>query len=162
MPTLSREQRRRKAQVQDQHLAGGPATDLAAELAAAVGGFHRRLRAASPADGLTPSQRSVLHRVDASGPTTIAALARAELVRPQSMRATVGVLEERGILERGPHPTDGRQVQLSLTDTGRATLRELRRAKHDWLSEALEERLDSDERETLARAAELLKRLTRE
>jgi len=135
---------------------------LAAELATAVGQFQRRLRAASPAGGLTPSQRSVLHRVGSEGPTTIAALARAELVRPQSMRATVAVLEERGILERSPHPTDGRQVVLALTGAGRETLRELRRAKRDWLSEALEDRLDADERQTLARAAELLKRLTRE
>lgn len=135
---------------------------LATELAAAAGGFMRRLRAASSADGLTPSQRSVLHRLDAGGPSTIAALARAELVRPQSMRATVCALEEREILQRSPHPTDGRQVVFALTGSGRTTLRDLRRAKHDWLAEAVSNRLDAAERRTLAEATELLKRLTHE
>lgn len=135
---------------------------LATELAGAAGGFMRRLRAASQADRFTPSQRSVLHRIDRGGPTTIAELARAELVRPQSMRATVGVLEERGVLRRASHPTDGRQIVLSLTEAGRAALADLRRAKHDWLAEALQTRLDAAERETLAEAAELMKRLSRE
>lgn len=135
---------------------------LATELAGATGAFLRRLRAASQADRFTPSQRSVLHRLDAAGPTTIAELARAELVRPQSMRATVGALEERGVLRRAPHPTDGRQVVLSLTEDGHAALTELRRAKHDWLAEALRTRLDAGERQALARAAELMKRLTHE
>jgi DNA-binding MarR family transcriptional regulator len=135
---------------------------LATELARVAGGLMRRLRAASQAEGFTPSQRSALHRLDTGGPTTIADLARAELVRPQSMRATVGVLEERGILQRRPHPTDGRQVVLSLTEAGRAALAELRRAKYDWLAETLQERLGPADRETLAQAAELMKRLMRE
>ncbi|MGW8377022.1 MarR family transcriptional regulator [Streptomyces sp. ODS28] len=133
---------------------------LAADLAVTVGGLHRRLRAASPTeDGLTPSQRAVLHRIDAEGPTTIAALARAELVRPQSMRATLGVLEEHGIVERSPHPTDGRQVVFALTQLGRDTLATVRRAKYDWLAEAVDTRLTADERRTLAEANELMKRL---
>jgi DNA-binding MarR family transcriptional regulator len=135
---------------------------LATELARVAGGLMRRLRAASQADRLTPSQRSVLHRVDAGGPTTTAELARAELVRPQSMRATVGALEERGILRRSPHPTDGRQVVLSLTEVGHAALADLRRAKYDWLAERLQDRLDAAERETLAEATALVKRLMRE
>jgi DNA-binding MarR family transcriptional regulator len=135
---------------------------LATDLARVAGGLMRRLRAASQADRFTPSQRSALPRRDAGGPTTIAELARAELVRPQSMRATVGALEERGILSRSPHPTDGRQVVLSLTDDGRAALAELRRAKYDWLARTLDDRLDPAERETLAQATELMKRLMHE
>lgn len=135
---------------------------LATELAGVAGGLMRRLRAASQAEEFTPSQRSVLHRVDTGGPTTTAELARAELVRPQSMRATVGVLEERGMLRRSPHPTDGRQVVFSLTDAGRVALADLRRAKHDWLEERLQDRLDAAERETVAQAVALMKRLMRE
>lgn len=132
---------------------------VAAEVAAVMGGLVRRMRAASPEGALTPTQRSVLHRVDAEGPLTIAALARAELVRPQSMRVTVGALEERGVLVRTPHPTDGRQVVLALTEEGGATLDAVRRAKRDWLTEALATRLDPDERRTVGEAAALLKRL---
>lgn len=135
---------------------------IATELTTVVGGLMRRLRAASPAGELSPTMRSVLHRIATSGPSTIAALARAELVRPQSMRTTVGMLEERGILERSPHPSDGRQVVFALTDEGRRTLTTLRQAKHDWLTEAISTRLDTAEQHTLEEATGLLKRLMSE
>ncbi|WP_079064356.1 MarR family winged helix-turn-helix transcriptional regulator [Streptomyces sp. NRRL F-4489] len=133
---------------------------LAAELGASVSLLMRRLRAASPQGELTPTQRAVVARLDAEGPSTIAALARAELVRPQSMRVTVGALEERGILARSPHPTDGRQVVFSLTGEGRRVLADVRRAKNDWLAVAIAERLTGAERRTLAEATALIRRLT--
>ncbi|MDJ1132779.1 MarR family winged helix-turn-helix transcriptional regulator [Streptomyces iconiensis] len=135
---------------------------MATEIAAVMSGLIRRVRAASPQGELTPTQRSVLHRVDAEGPVTIAALARAELVRPQSMRVTVGALEERGFLARAPHPTDGRQVVFALTDEGRTTLEAVRKAKRGWLADALTSRLDADERRTVDEAMGLLKRLADE
>ncbi|MDI6408713.1 MULTISPECIES: MarR family winged helix-turn-helix transcriptional regulator [Streptomyces] len=141
---------------------GGETAELAAQTAAAVAALGRRLRAASPAGALTPTQRSVLARILRTGPTTIAALARAELVRPQSMRVTVGALEERGVLTRSPHPTDGRQVVFALTEEGHQTLRAVQRAKHDWLTEALATRLDAAEQRTLAEAVVLLRRLVSE
>ncbi|MFJ9614850.1 MarR family winged helix-turn-helix transcriptional regulator [Streptomyces noursei] len=135
---------------------------LAADLGATVSLLMRRLRAASPQGELTPTQRAVLARVDADGPATIAGLARAELVRPQSMRMIVGVLEERGILARSPHPTDGRQVVFSLTDEGHRVLRDVRAAKNNWLAVALADRLTADEQRTLAEATALIRRLTEE
>lgn len=135
---------------------------MAAEVSTAVAALSRRLRAASPAGAFTPTQRSVLGRIDRSGPTTIAALARAELVRPQSMRVTVGALEEQGILARSPHPTDGKQVVFSLTERGAHTLEAVRRAKHDWLADAIATRLDPGEQHTLTEAAALLRRLVAE
>ncbi|WP_438485110.1 MarR family winged helix-turn-helix transcriptional regulator [Streptomyces sp. S186] len=135
---------------------------LATDLGATVSLLMRRLRAASPQDELTPTQRAVLARIDADGPSTIASLARAELVRPQSMRVTVGALEEQRIIDRSPHPTDGRQVVFSLTDEGRRVLRDVRAAKHDWLAVAIADRLTGDEQRTLAEATALIRRLTEE
>ncbi|MFC9883297.1 MarR family winged helix-turn-helix transcriptional regulator [Streptomyces libani] len=132
---------------------------LATELSATVSLLMRQLRAASPQGELTPTQRAVIGRIDTGGEATIAALARAELVRPQSMRLTVGALEERGILVRSPHPTDGRQVVFSLTEEGRRMLALVRQAKHNWLAVAIAERLTAEERRTLATATELMRRL---
>ncbi|KIZ15512.1 MarR family winged helix-turn-helix transcriptional regulator [Streptomyces natalensis] len=132
---------------------------LATDLGATVALLMRQLRAASPQGELSPTQRAVLSRIDTDGPATIAALARAELVRPQSMRVTVGALEERGILSRSPHPTDGRQVVFSLTEEGRRTLTAIRQAKHNWLAVAIAERLTPEEQHTLTTATELLRRL---
>ncbi|MFI0709883.1 MarR family winged helix-turn-helix transcriptional regulator [Streptomyces inhibens] len=135
---------------------------LATDLGATIAQLMRHLRAASPQGELTPTQRSVISRIDTDGPATIAALARAELVRPQSMRLTVGALEERGILARSPHPTDGRQVVFSLTEEGRRMLTAVRQAKQNWLAVAIDDRLTAEEQRTLAAAAELMRRLMRE
>ncbi|MFJ9408011.1 MarR family winged helix-turn-helix transcriptional regulator [Streptomyces sp. NPDC101393] len=135
---------------------------LATDLGATVAQLMRHLRAASPQGELTPTQRSVISRIDSGGPATTAALARAELVRPQSMRITLGALEERGVLARSPHPTDGRQVVFSLTADGRRTLAAVRQAKHNWLAVAIADRLTADEQRTLATATGLIRRLTQE
>lgn len=135
---------------------------LATDLSAAVSQLMRQLRAASSQGELTPTQRSAISRIATDGPATIAALARAELVRPQSMRLTVGALEEGGILARSPHPTDGRQVVFSLTDEGRRMLAEVRQAKQNWLAVAIADRLTPEEQRTLAEATGLMRRLMQE
>lgn len=135
---------------------------VAADLTAVVGRFVRRLRTASPAAGLSASQRAVLALLDREGPATTAALARAEFVRPQSMRMTVAALEGMELVERAPDPNDGRQSVVSMTAKGRRTLMEARVAKRDWLSGAIAEGLDADERRQLSDAAALLERLVRE
>ncbi|MER5255934.1 MarR family transcriptional regulator [Streptomyces sp. NPDC002855] len=132
---------------------------IAADLSNVVRRLVRRLRGVTPATGLSPSQRSVLARLDHTGPTTTAALAREELVRPQSMRLTVGALEEMGLVERAPDPDDGRQSVVSVTDQGQRTLTEMRAAKHDWLSTVLADGLDPAERRQLTDAIVLLERL---
>ncbi|MFG3526050.1 MarR family winged helix-turn-helix transcriptional regulator [Streptomyces sp. NPDC047917] len=136
------------------------AEELATRLTAVVGRLLRRLRSTSSGGLLTPTQRSVLSRLDREGPATTAALARAEYVRPQSMRLTLGALESQGLVERAPDPADGRKAVMSLTAAGTASLAEVRAAKHDWLAEAIAAGLDADERRTVAEAAELIDRLT--
>jgi DNA-binding MarR family transcriptional regulator len=131
----------------------------AAELSVTVGHLMRRLRAESPEGELTPTQRSVMGRLDRDGPATTAALARAEHVRPQSMRLSLSALEEQGLVSRAPHPTDGRQVVLSLTPVGRERLGSVRHAKQTWLADAIADRLSDDEQRTLVAAIALLGRL---
>lgn len=135
------------------------AEQVANDLAAVVGRLLRRLRSSSSESLLTPTQRSVLARLADGGPATTAALARAEFVRPQSMRLTLGALEEQGTVERAPDPDDGRKSVMSITDTGRTTLAEVRAAKRDWLAEAIAAELDGAERRTVAEATALLDRL---
>ncbi|GAA1352502.1 MarR family winged helix-turn-helix transcriptional regulator [Streptomyces beijiangensis] len=135
------------------------AGQVAAELTVVLGRVARRLRSASPDNLLTPSQRSVLSRLDRGGPATTAELARLELVRPQSMRLTVGALEEHGLVERTPDPSDGRQVVVSVTGQGRRVLADVRAEKQGWLTGAIQEELDAGELRTLSEAVELLERL---
>lgn len=135
---------------------------VAAELAAVVGRLSRRMRTVRPAGPLTPSQRSVLARLDESGPATTAALARAEFVRPQSMRLTLGALEERGLVARAPDPSDGRKSLVSATDEGLVALAGARAVTRGWLAEAIAGELDGRERRTVAEAVALIRRLAEE
>jgi DNA-binding MarR family transcriptional regulator len=132
---------------------------VATQLASVVSRLLRRLRTTSSDSLLTPTQRSVLARLDREGPDTTAALARAEYVRPQSMRLTLGALENQGLVERAPDPADGRKSVVSINDAGRTTLDAVRAAKHNWLAEAIAVGLDGDERRTVAEATALLDRL---
>jgi DNA-binding MarR family transcriptional regulator len=124
----------------------------------AVGLLVRRVRAAAPTHELSWSEAAVLGRLGRDGPATTAELARAEAVRPQSMGATVAALEEMGLVERKPHPTDGRQVNIVLTAKGAAERKSSKDAKLTWLAQAIAG-LDDKDRETLFAAGEIIKRL---
>ena len=87
-----------------------------------------------------------------------AELARAEAVKPQSMGATLGVLEEEGLVERTPHPSDGRQFLVRLTRKGVEARQRTRDAKQAWLTSAVA-RLTSDEQADLIAAAAVMRRL---
>jgi DNA-binding MarR family transcriptional regulator len=136
------------------------AVRAAHEVRVAVGRLRRRLRESHDRDELTPSQTSLLSRLDRDGPRTASELAAAEGVRPQSVAVSVGVLEERGFVIRRPDPDDGRRQTISLAPAGRALLDSTRAAGEEWLARALHERLSEDERATVIAAMGLLDRVT--
>jgi DNA-binding MarR family transcriptional regulator len=110
---------------------------------------------------LTPSQTSVLSRLDKDGEASVSDLAAAERVRHQSVAATVGVLVERGLVSRRPDPEDGRRQLVFVTDSGHAFLEDRRRAGEGWLTRALEDQCTEEERRTLLAATALLERIVR-
>jgi DNA-binding MarR family transcriptional regulator len=132
---------------------------VAGELRALLGTLRRRLREEAPPGDFTPSQTSVLARLDREGPATVTTLARAEGMRPQSMGAVVSVLEAAGLVSGTPDPSDGRQTILSLTALARETIDASRVAREGWLFRTIRAKLTPDEQEELARGIELLKRL---
>jgi DNA-binding MarR family transcriptional regulator len=121
--------------------------------------LRRRLREVSEPEGLTPSQRSVLSRLDRQ-PATASELAATERVRPQSMAAIVGGLEELGLVERKADPDDRRRRIVSLTRQGAAWVRGNRRTKEGWLGEVLARECTAEERATLVAAMRVLERVT--
>lgn len=132
---------------------------LAGELRVVVSKLTRRLREQAHAGDLTNAQKSVILRLERDGPATVSMLARAEGVRPQSMRITVAALEATGVVSGKPDPKDGRQTFLSLTPSFLKILKTGRTAKEDWLFRALNAQLAPREREQLAAAVNLLNRL---
>jgi DNA-binding MarR family transcriptional regulator len=137
------------------------AAALAGTLGSAITRFNRRLRQTRPVGELTQNQISVLTSLELSGALTPRELADAERVQPPTMTKVLARLDERGLIQRTPHPTDRRQVLLSATSAGREVIVEQRRAKDEWLTKKLAA-LPVEERETLRQAAEILNRITRE
>lgn len=133
---------------------------LAQDLRALVSKIRRRLREQAHVGGdLTPSQTSVLLRLEKHGPASTSDLARAEGIRPQSMGTVIAALEEAGLVTGAPDPTDGRRTILSVTDVCLKWIRDGRAARQDWLSRTLQARLSSQEQKQLVAAVGLLRRL---
>ncbi|MGF0117688.1 MarR family winged helix-turn-helix transcriptional regulator [Promicromonospora sp. Marseille-Q5078] len=134
------------------------AAEAARELRSLVGRLRRRFIELSDNQELTPSQTALLSRLAKHGPASPSALAAAERVRPQSLGATLGVLDVRGLVRRDPDPTDGRRQVVSLTDDGRAFVEGRREAGQEWLTHALQERLAAEELAAVTSVLALLDR----
>lgn len=138
------------------------AVHAARELRIVVGRLRRRLKQTYDVEELTPSQTSVLSRLDRQGPASTSDLAAAEGVRHQSMATTLHSLDERGLIERHSDPGDGRRKVVSASKTGRAFLEDKRRAGEEWLARAMHDRYTEKERQAVLKALVLLERLTEE
>lgn len=136
-----------------------PFAALVGELRVVIGKLVRRVREQAPTGDFTNSQKSVLLRLERDGPATVSMLARAEGMRPQSMRTTVAALEAMGAVSGKPDPEDGRQTFISLTPAFVKLARTGRAAREDWLFRALQEQLTAREHEQLAVAIKLLGKL---
>lgn len=132
--------------------------DLAEDLHLLVCQLVRHLRAAGANHELGWSHLSAMARLE-SEPMTIAALARIERVKPQSMGATIKALEKAGFVQRGAHATDRRQQVFSLTRSGHQMRLDATKAKRAWLASTLVEKLSPGEQRTVRSALDLLRRL---
>ncbi|WP_034091465.1 MarR family winged helix-turn-helix transcriptional regulator [Streptacidiphilus albus] len=135
------------------------AVQAARELRVVVSRLRRRLREVYETRELTPSQTAVLSRLDKGGPASTSDLAAAERVRPQSMASILTGLDKLGLIERRADPDDGRRQLVSPSRAGHELLDDGRRAGSEWLTRAMEDRLDEAERRTVIEAMALLERL---
>ncbi len=110
---------------------------LAAELSLAVVRLTRHLRGRRADAQISLSQLSALATLNLEGEMTPGALAAKERVQPPSMTRVIASLSEMKLVKRDPHPRDGRQVIVSLTDTGRALLVDEAIAREEWMTEQL-------------------------
>ena len=137
------------------------AVQVAVLLREAITRVNRRLRQTRPIGDLTVAQISALQTLDSAGALTPRELAEVERVQPPTMTKIVARLDERGLVSRTPHPTDGRQAILSPSVEGRRLMSEYRRMRDEWLAQRLA-KLSPEERETVQRAAEILTRIAKD
>src|SRR5947208_5850826 len=80
--------------------------------------FHVAMEIALRTHGLTPPQYGVLSVLAREPGASGADLARASNTTPQAMNGVLATLEREGLIERHPHPTHGRILQVELTAEG--------------------------------------------
>jgi DNA-binding MarR family transcriptional regulator len=135
------------------------ASTLAAGIRTTYRALKIRLREQGGRMDLAPSRMAVVIRLDRDGPATVSGLARAERMRPQSMRAVVAPLQEAGLVRGAPDPSDRRQTLMFLTPKCVRWLASGRSARQDWLTTTILQKLSASEQGKLAHALELLRRL---
>ena len=139
-------------------------TGLATALRISVSRLARRLRVerlmpelAEPA--LSDTQLAALATLERHGAMSPGDLAEHEKVQPPSMTRVIAALVDWELVTRAPHPTDRRQVILTVTPEGRSLVQKVRRRKEAWLARKLAE-LSPQERAILREAAPILEKLS--
>lgn len=119
----------------------------------------RRLRSERPERAVTLSALSLLGALVRSGPMLASELAAAERLQPQSLTQVIARLEEDGLIARRRSQIDGRALVIAVTKAGRDALAEDLRGRRKWLERAMTAVLSPEERDILARAADVMTKL---
>lgn len=126
---------------------------LANDLRLACQRIARRVRFESTS-AVAPHQFSVLMHLR-RGPATPTQLAAHERVSAPSMTRTINCLCESGLVERYPHPDDGRQVLVRTTAAGNAEIAATVAQRDTWMLTHLDG-FSTDQLAVLRQAADLL------
>lgn len=120
----------------------------------------RLLRREDEEAGMSGPRLSALSVIVFAGPISLAELAAAEQVRAPTMSRIVDALVRDGMVTRVSNPTDRRMVKISATEEGIRLLDQGRERRVRALTQRLGQLAES-ERRAIARAVELLERVTR-
>lgn len=134
-----------------------PDDEVASRLRLAVGRLNRRIRI-DGSESLPPLQLSTLVTVEQLGPLRLSELARREGVTAPTMSRVLSALDEQQMVRRAPDPGDARGVLVSVSDDGRAKLREVRSQRTALVARRLD-RLDAEQRAALEAALPALEAL---
>ncbi|MFD8244718.1 MarR family winged helix-turn-helix transcriptional regulator [Nocardia sp. NPDC059691] len=134
---------------------------LAGELSLAVVRLTRHLRGRRADSQISLTQLSALATLAREGAMTPGALAAKERVQPPSMTRVIASLTDLDLVERNPHPTDGRQIIVSLSPAGRALIADEASAREAWMTERLST-LTEDQLVVLTRAVAIMKQIVAE
>ncbi|SEH74392.1 DNA-binding transcriptional regulator, MarR family [Mycolicibacterium rutilum] len=104
------------------------------------------------------AQARLLSTIEDQGPTRISDLAALDHCSQPTMTTQVRRLEDAGMVSRSVDPEDARAVLIEITPEGVETLRQVRADRGAAIDPYLE-RLSSGDRETLADAVRVLRRL---
>lgn len=114
--------------------------------------LSRRLRLTDRESGVSPARLAALSVLVFGGPRTISELAHSEAVTLPTISRIVQGLERQGLVERTPHPVDGRSTTIAATAAGLALMETARGRRVEQLARRLA-RLSADDLAKLREAA---------
>jgi DNA-binding MarR family transcriptional regulator len=104
------------------------------------------------------SSLSVVHTLSRRGPMRLTALTATEQLTQPALTSLVQRLEEDGLVERRPDPTDGRAVLVTLTAAGAGIVQSRHASRVDRLAELIAG-LDGADQDAIAAAMPALARV---
>ena len=134
------------------------AVQAAGEVRVVFGRVTRRLKELADKDDLTPSQSSVLSRLDKTARRRPASWRRPSGCARRSMAAILSALRAADLIERHPDPPGRPSNQFRLADHDRPAPDPGvdRRVRQEWLAQALQDNCTEAERQTIVKALALL------
>lgn len=82
---------------------------------------------------VAPHQVAVLMSIEA-GATSAREIAENEKVSAATVSRTITGLVERGLVTRTPNESDGRRVDLAITEEGCRAMQQTRQAREEWMA----------------------------
>lgn len=102
-----------------------------------VQGLRESTRQNAQANSPTPAQLLVLKRIESHDGLSVNDLAALTFTHQSTVSEIVSRLESRGLVRRERAETDGRRVEIYLTDDGRSTLEVSPLSAHEKLMQAV-------------------------
>lgn len=136
-------------------------TETIARLRIVIARIARQLNASATAEGLTPTQASVLGLISGRGPLGLAELADMEGLNPTMLSRVVGKLTELELIRRHQDPADLRAVRVEVTQNGRRLYTRIRSLRTTAVADCLD-RLPAESAERLLGALPALEELAAE
>ncbi|MES2113407.1 MAG: MarR family transcriptional regulator [Bacteroidota bacterium] len=126
---------------------------LASDLRSAITRLVKKLRKESPTgQQLSLTERSTMAQLYQNKAMLPSELAANEMITNQSMSQVLSHLSELGYITRTASETDGRKVNIALSELGEHTLQQFRHERDEWLADAIAHVCTPEEQELLKQA----------
>lgn len=123
---------------------------LASDLRSAITRLVKKLRKESPTGRqLSLTERSTMSQLYQNKAMLPSELAANEMITNQSMSQVLNHLSELGYVTRTASETDGRKVNISLSELGEQTLLQFRHERDEWLANAITRACTPEEQDLL-------------
>lgn len=123
---------------------------FASDLRSTITRLVKKLRRESPTgQQLSLTERSTMAELYRNKAMLPSELATNEMITNQSMSQVLNHLSELGYITRTASETDGRKVNISLSEHGEQTLLQFRHERDEWLADAIARACSPEEQELL-------------